>query len=250
MKALWCAGRQLWVDDALAELAEPRVHVAAFTEAPRDTPLLYLRWVRGLKGTELRAPMGDATVRLDGDVLEVDFEDGIFRAELTLRLAYAVMTERLGGVLIHASAVAFGERGLVASGVSGTGKSTLARHALASGAELLSDEIAQLFPDGRLAGTPFRSDTEQPSTPRLVRAAYFAGVRKADTEALEPLSSLDATLLALSQCFEAPVVPATRVESRRRLMAFLGATQLGTIACRNHPATGDFVRALLGGETR
>jgi hypothetical protein len=190
--------------------------------------------------------MGRCRYVLSGRSLEVDVEDEVFAVELVLRLAWHVVTTRAGGCLMHAAAIAVGDRALVAAGQSGDGKSTLSRLCRGAGLELLTDEIVQLFPDGRCGGTPFRSDEDNVGAPGLRQAAYFVALQKAPHEALAALAPLEAMRLASAQCFDVETESLPRAEQGRRLLRFLGATTLRTLAFRKDPAVGDFVRSVLG----
>lgn len=243
---LFCAGGTIAVDRSLAELARPRVHVDAFTVAPAVRPLLEVRLVPGLEGLALDTALGQATVRHEGQVLQVDLaRPGPFPAELALRLGYHVATARLGGLLLHSCALARGEHAVVACGKSGDGKSTLARLGKAAGLDLLTDEVVQLFPDGRVGGTPFRSDADNVGSPGLSRVKYFLTLVKADHEALLPLPAMEAAAVAMAQCFDVEAFSLPPAELRARLLGFLGAVELRALSFRKHPAAGTFVRDLL-----
>ena len=102
--------------------------------------------------------------------------------------------------------------------------------------------------DGRVCGTPFRSDFENAGQPGLVKAKYFFALEKAAGEELKPLSALAATQLAMAQCFDVAEVALPRAEVRRRLLGFLGSVELRTLAFRKDPAAGVFVRGLISAE--
>jgi HPr kinase/phosphorylase len=53
-----------------------------------------------------------------------------------------------GAVVLHASCVAFGERGVLIIGPSGAGKSALALQLLAFGARLVADDRTLVIPEG------------------------------------------------------------------------------------------------------
>jgi len=242
---LRCANEVIAVDASIAEMSRPRVHIGAFEDHSGQAPLFSVERHRGLQGQRLETPLGLATVSLEANRLSVDIEEGPFLGELALRLAYFIVTARLGGLLIHASGLAVGQRGLIACGKSGDGKSTLARLSRSS-TRLLTDEVVQLFPDGMAGGTPFRSDFDNVGSPGLCRASHFVSLRKADLEALESMTATDAVSLALSQSFEPHAFALPRVETRQRIMQFLGAVELGTLAFRKDEAVGPFVARLLG----
>lgn len=243
---LACGEGVLEVDRSILEMSTPRVHWRRFVvESPAASALLRVRRHASVDGQPVEGPLGRCVIRLEEDVLHVQVEDGPFLGELVLRLAWCRGTTWQGGVLVHAAGLAEGEVGLVACGKSGDGKSTLSRLCRTGGLRLLTDEVVQLFPDGRIGGTPFRSDFDNEGSPGLVRARYFVALRKADGEALEPLGATEAAQLALAQCFAVDEVALPRVEVRRRVLGFLGAVELRTLAFRKAPEVAEFVRTVL-----
>lgn len=243
---LVCGERIVRVDASLCEMATERVHWRRFL-APADAAapdLVVTRHAR-VEGTSISAPLGDCTFRREPGALQVAVEDGPFRGELVLRLAWYLVGTGQGAVLIHASALRLGDLAFVASGPSGAGKSTLARLGQGAGLTLLTDEVVMLFPDGRVSGTPFRSDFDNAGAPGLVRARYFFALEKAQAEELKPLAPFAAVQLALSQCFDLPEVALPRAEVRRRLLSFLASVEPATFAFRKDAAAGEFARSLL-----
>lgn len=242
---LACAERTLRIDASICEMASERVHWRQFLAPEGTTPALTVRRLPSVEGTSIDAPLGKCTFRREGDTLDVSVEDGMYRGELVLRLCWYLLGTAQGAVLIHACALREGPLAVVAAGKSGDGKSTLSRLGSDAGLELLTDEVVMLFPDGRICGTPFRSDFTRPGAPGLTRAKYFLALKKAPHEALEPLSALDATQLAMSQCFDVAEVALARGEVRKRLLAFLSHVELRTLAFRKDPGAGRFVRDAL-----
>ncbi|MFZ5445048.1 MAG: hypothetical protein ACOZQL_33970 [Myxococcota bacterium] len=243
---LLCADQVIRVDASLCEMSTERVHWRRFIAPPGATPALVVRRHAALDGaTAIDAPLGRCGFRFDGATLDVTVEDGMYRGELVLRLAWYLLGTKLGAVLIHASAVRGGQRALVAAGKSGDGKSTLARLCRGAGLELLTDEVVMLLPGGLVSGTPFRSDADNAGQPGVVRARYFVALEKAQHEALSPLSPLAAVQLALGQCFDVAEVALPRAEVRRRLLDFLASVEVRTLAFRKDPAAGVFVRGAL-----
>lgn len=244
---LVCGAVRVRVDDSICAMAAERVHCAAFAARDESLPLaLTVKRVAAVEGgTKIDAPLGVCTFRRDGDVVEVALEDGMWRGELVLRLAWYLAGTGQGAVLIHANALSNGSYAFVAAGKSGDGKSTLARLSVAAELTLLTDEVVMLFPDGRVSGTPFRSDVERPGTPGLVPAKYFFALEKAQSELLKPLSALQATQLAMAQCFDVAEVALPRAEVRQRLLMFLSKVEPATFAFRKEPAAGELARALL-----
>jgi hypothetical protein len=241
---LICAERVIQIDSSICEQSTERVHWRRFL-APGGSPSLVVRRHASLEGTLIDAPLGKCTFRLNGDTLDVAVGNGVFEGELVLRLAWYLVATRQGAVLIHACALREGDQAIVAAGKSGDGKSTLSRLGVGAGLELLTDEVVMLFPDGRVCGTPFRSDFENAGQPGLVKAKYFFALEKAPREELKELTPLAATQLAMAQCFDVAEVALPRAEVRKRLLQFLSNTQPKTLAFRKDPEAGEFVRALL-----
>lgn len=244
MIELVCAEQVIQIDASICEQSTERVHWKRFLSSA-GAPSLIVRRHASLEGTAIDAPLGKCTFRLGEGTLDVSVGEGMYPAELVLRLAWYLVATRQGAVLIHACALKEGAQAIVAAGKSGDGKSTLSRLGVGAGLELLTDEVVMLFPDGRVCGTPFRSDFENAGQPGLVKAKYFFALEKAPREELKELSALSATQLAMAQCFDVAEVALPRAEVRRRLLAFLSNTQLKTLAFRKDPAAGEFVRSLL-----
>ena len=242
---LLCAQQVVRVDSSICEMATERVHWKRFLAPEGSTPSLTVRRHASLEGTPIDAPLGKCTFTLSEDCLAVAIEDGVFRGELILRLAWYLAATRQGAVLIHACALKAGDQAIVASGKSGDGKSTLSRLGVGAGMQLLTDEVVMLFPDGRVCGTPFRSDFENAGQPGLVKAKYFLALEKAQNEELKELSALAATQLAMAQCFDVAEVALPRAEVRKRLLAFLGNVEVRTLAFRKAPEAGTFLRGLI-----
>lgn len=244
MFELLCAEQVIQIDESICEQATERVHWRRFLSSGRS-PSLIVRRHASLEGTPIDAPLGKCTFRLNGDTLDVAVGNGMYEGELVLRLAWYLLATRQGAVLIHACALREGDQAIVAAGKSGDGKSTLSRLGVGAGLQLLTDEVVMLFPDGRVCGTPFRSDFENAGQPGLVKAKYFFALEKAQREELKELTALNATQLAMAQCFDVAEVALPRAEVRKRLLQFLSNTELNTLAFRKDPAAGVFVRALL-----
>jgi hypothetical protein len=243
---LICGAARVRVERSICETATERVHWKQFLAPPGDdAPALTVFRHDTLGGTLIDAPLGKCVFRRDGARLDVQLEDGMFRGELVLRLAWYLVGTEQGAVLIHANALSDGTHALVAAGKSGDGKSTLARLGSAAGLSLLTDEVVMLFPDGRVSGTPFRSDFENAGRPGVLPARYFVALEKAQREELKPLSAMDAAQLAMAQCFEVAEVALPRTEVRRRLLSFLSHVKLGTFAFRKHEDAGRFAFAVI-----
>lgn len=241
---LTCGERVLRVDRSICELATGRVYWRQFET--HGEPALTVRRHDTLDGTAISAPLGDCVFRRDDEAsLEVQVEDGLYRGELVLRLAWYLCATAQGAVLIHASAVKAGDAALVACGKSGDGKSTLSRLSVEAGLTLLTDEVVLLFPDGRVSGSPFRSDFEHAGAPGLVRAKYFVALHKAPHEEMLALSPLEAVQLAMSQCFDVAEVALPRLEVRRRLLSFLSNVEPRTFSFRKAADAGHFVKKAL-----
>ena len=133
------------------------------------------------------------------DAGDVDFQTGTgllalapgAGAENFLRVLYAHLCARSGGLLLHAAGVIRDGRGHVFFGRSGSGKSTTARLSRAAGCTVLSDDLVILRKvEGvfRVFGVPFRGTAME--IPRTRADAPLAGLYalvKAPQHALVPL---------------------------------------------------------------
>ena len=83
-----------------------------------------------------------------------------YSVDTLLRIVHSLMLASSGGILLHAASGIANGRGAVFSGVSGAGKTTIARLAPA-GVKLLTDEVSYLRREGsgyRVYGTPFSGE--------------------------------------------------------------------------------------------
>jgi hypothetical protein len=129
-----------------------------------------------------------------------------FAVDCMLRVLYATILPRVGGMLIHGCALRHAEVGVVFPGRSGAGKTTLARKT-PDADDVLSDELAAVrrADDGtwRVHGTPFwgdfaRGGISMRSWP--LRTVAFLEQAPRDTVTMTPIVSSDATLRLLA-CF-------------------------------------------------
>ena len=188
-----------------------------------------------------RRPEGPRLLIRD-TVLHVEPPQDALDAELALRAAFYLGPVGQGGVLLHASGVAFGGTALVAVGPSGAGKSTFARLARRAGGELLSDEVVSLLPDGRVLGTPFRSDPDMVGTAREARLGGLFALVHAPAESLEPLAPVAVVPLLLAQAFRAPLGGLTQAGLLQRVAALASHFPAWCFSFRNHPEAGAYLR--------
>ena len=83
-----------------------------------------------------------------------------YAIDALLRIVHSLLLARSGGILLHAASGISSGRGVVFSGVSGAGKTTIARLA-PPGVQLLTDEISYLRrvdAGYRIYGTPFSGE--------------------------------------------------------------------------------------------
>ena len=126
-----------------------------------------------------------------------------FAVDTVLRVIFATLLPRVGGMLIHACGLRHAAVGVIFPGQSGAGKTTLARKA-PDADDVLSDEIVAVrrLDDGwRVFGTPFwgdfaRGGISMRSWP-LRTVAFLTQTREV---AMTPITSPDATLRLLG-CF-------------------------------------------------
>jgi hypothetical protein len=162
-----------------------------------------------IRGALQRVARFDADLR-EGEVVVAP--DSLYARECWYPLAYpldeVVFLHRIlrdGGLLVHACGVARGRRGLVFTGPSGAGKTTiarlLARHA---GARVLSDDRVVLRPGAaggfRLFGTPWHGDGAL-SEPGAVGLAAVHAIHHAPCVRPERLAGAGAAAALLANAF-------------------------------------------------
>jgi len=108
---------------------------------------------------------------------QISFAPNPYSVDAVLRVLHSLLLARAGGLLLHASSGIRRGNGVVFSGVSGAGKTTMARLAPPDVC-LLTDEISYIRRDGcgfRVYGTPFSGELgiqgENVSAP--LRAVYL-----------------------------------------------------------------------------
>ena len=238
------------VDGPLAVLAALRVLPGGFEVPINGVPRL--RVVRLHSEAALPTPMmaptfAGGSYRLSNGLLEVVIPEDPFAAEAALRIAWHAVTLELGGLLLHASGVSFGGVAVVAPGESGDGKSTLAELcATHGGAQLLSDEIVQVFPEGTCAGTPFRSSCAIPGAPCPSRIGLLVKLVKGSAERLDPLPPAEAFPWLMRATYEPEPGAVPPGEKARRVMRLLASVPAQRLTFRKDAAVATFLREALG----
>jgi len=155
------------------------------------------------------APSRGVTYHGDGHC-----EASPFALDCLLRVVYATLLPRVGGMLIHGCGLRHAAIGVIFPGVSGAGKSTLARKA-PDADDVLSDEIVAVrrLDDGwRVFGTPFWGDFARGGiSMRSWPLRTVAFLNQAREVAMTPITSSDATLRLLA-CFLAFTTDRASVE--------------------------------------
>jgi hypothetical protein len=126
-----------------------------------------------------------------------------FAVDCVLRVLFATLLPRVGGMLIHGCGLRHAAIGVVFPGVSGAGKTTLARKA-PDADDVLSDELVAVrrLDDGwRVSGTPFWGDFARGGISMRSWPLRTVGfLNQAREVAMTPITSSDATLRLLG-CF-------------------------------------------------
>jgi hypothetical protein len=240
------------VDEALLSRASARCTLAPFLGATEPAPHLVLQGVEALTGPRApldpRQPSGPH-FRVEGDVVRVELPQGEFDTELALRVGMQLATLRQGGLLLHAAAVAFQGRGVVALGPSGAGKSTFTRLCVhAAQAEVLSDEVVALYPGGRVEGSPFCSELDLPSSRARARLAAVLLLAKGPEERMEEVSAQEAIAALMGQVFRPLPGEASPGDILQRLARVTEGVALRRFVFRKDEAAALFVREWLDGQ--
>jgi hypothetical protein len=172
----------------------------------------------------------------------------LFPAEFALRAIFQLAILQQGGLTLHAAAVAFGEAGLVALGPSGAGKSTLSRLCVQSGrAELLSDELVAMLPDGSVYGSPFRSEPDLRATRLQARARALLLLEKGPAESLQPLPPFSVVTPLLSQVFRGSAELDPGSEAPARVGRWVESIPAFRLTFRKEPAVAAFLEEWVRG---
>ena len=153
---------------------------------------------------------GHVDLERGAGVLEMAPETDV---ENFLRVLYAHLCLRAGGLLLHAAGVVCDDDGFVFFGQSGSGKSTASRLSLDK--TILSDDLIILrIVDGkaRVYGVPFRGDF--PEAPRVNTSADLRGLFalvKASEHAVAPLAP-PAALAQLLACMPFVIIDAAHAK--------------------------------------
>jgi hypothetical protein len=148
-----------------------------------------------------------------------------FAIDCVLRMLFATLLPRAGGMLIHGCGLRHAAIGVVFPGVSGAGKTTLARKA-PDADDVLSDEIVAVrrLDDGwRVFGTPFWGDFARGGISMRSWPLRTVGfLNQAREVAMTPITSSDATLRLLG-CFLSFAIDRASVERSLAVAAQLCA---------------------------
>jgi len=151
-----------------------------------------------------------------------------FAVDCMLRVLYATILPRVGGMLIHGCGLRHAEVGVIFPGRSGAGKTTLARKT-PDADDVLSDELVAVRRDDdgawRVHGSPFwgdfaRGGISMRSWP--LRTVAFLEQAARDVVTMTPIVSSDATLRLLG-CFLSFAVDRVTVERNLALAVQLCA---------------------------
>ncbi|MBV9791680.1 MAG: hypothetical protein JOZ51_26015 [Chloroflexi bacterium] len=208
-------------DPALAAALRQR-----YRDFPLETePLLVARIM--LAGSERTAPLYDPALSFHDGLIRfttpsyfgtIDAQAG--RAELTIsstypledieyfvRVIYALLAFRAGGLLLHGAGIARTGRGYLFCGYSGSGKTTVAR--LSPDDQVLNDDLVVALPDGDrwlLYATPFWNPTQvRPGGIKCAPLTALLRLVQNTTVFLEPMGAGQALAEIIAN---APVLPA------------------------------------------
>ncbi len=139
-----------------------------------------------------------------------------FAFDSMLRVLWAVFLPRSGGGLFHACAFRVGDTGVIFPGVSGTGKSTLARK-VPEPERILTDELVAVsrgeLGHWRITGTPFWGDFKRGGgSIRSWPLGAIAFLEQSEELSVRPLSPSEGAwrLLACFLCFQTDADTAAR----------------------------------------
>ncbi len=122
-----------------------------------------------------------------------------YAIDSVMRIIHSLVLAESGGFLLHAASAIRNGRAFVFTGVSGAGKTTIARLAPA-GATLLTDEIScvrRIGEDYQAFGTPFAGELGIPGADIAAPLAALYFLRKGEANAMAPIEPARAAARAL-----------------------------------------------------
>ncbi len=138
------------------------------------------------------------------------------QADYFLRVCLALLAHRTGGLLVHAAGIVRQGRAFLFFGLSGSGKTTVAR--CSPPEAVLNDDLVLLLPEDpgwRAWGTPFSNPTQVPPRPDSAPAAGLLRLVQSLEVRLEPLhrgQALAELLASVPVLNAAPQPPFERCE--------------------------------------
>jgi hypothetical protein len=162
----------------------------------------------GPDGLRLMAPGVDGFIPTQGAAghLALAIGQPLEGIEYFLRVCYAVLAYKAGGLMVHGAGIVRDGRGFIFFGHSGSGKTTVARHS----AEhlVLNDDLVIVLPRGEtwwIYGTPFWNLDQVPPQPGSAPLAGLFRLVQAKSVYLQPMTPA----LALAELLaNLPVLPA------------------------------------------
>ena len=123
-----------------------------------------------------------------------------YSIDAVLRILHSLLLAKQGGFLLHAASAIKNGKAFLFAGVSGAGKTTIARLA-PEDATLLTDEISYVRKQGNVyaaCGTPFTGELQRlgEDTSAPIAALYF--LAKGPTNRIEPVPAAEAARVLLS----------------------------------------------------
>jgi hypothetical protein len=236
-----------------------------YQDFPLDgEPLLHAEI--SLSGSERAAPLYDPAISFhDGTIRfttptysgQIDAQAG--RAELTIssayaledieyfvRVIYALLAFRAGGLLLHGAGIVRDGRGYLFCGYSGSGKTTVAR--LSAGDQVLNDDLVLALPGADcwlLHATPFWNPTQiRPSGKASAPLAVLLRLVQDTRVFVEPLGAGQALAEIIANVPVLPADPLLSAALLRRGQQLLSATPAYRLHFLPDPSFWPLVEAL------
>ncbi|RMF44415.1 MAG: hypothetical protein D6755_09200 [Anaerolineae bacterium] len=181
---------QRYADFHSAFPAQYHLHIDATWPPAHSHPPgeIGLRWES--RGCRFDAPGVQGRIDLDAEhaSLRLTSPTPLEDAEYFLRVVYALLAFRAGGVLFHAAGIVRHESACLFFGPSGSGKTTVS--ALSPNAHILNDDLVLLLPHGDAwiaHATPFWNPTQVQPRPGKAQVRLLLRLVQSPDVRLEPL---------------------------------------------------------------